>query len=192
AKRGADRMLRLIEDLLDVARIDSGTLRIEPSRTDVVAMLEDQLEQHRVLAADRRITLVRDFERGLGHAHADRHRIGQALANLVGNALKFTQPGGTIRIGADVSGDRVAIWVSDTGPGIPSEHLGHIFDRFWQPEQRRDGVGLGLAIVKGIIDAHGGAIDVESTVGVGTTFRFTLPRVEPRAITARPSDVYVE
>ncbi|HSN27375.1 MAG TPA: ATP-binding protein [Kofleriaceae bacterium] len=190
AKRGADRMLRLIEDLLDVARIDSGTLRVEPSRTDLVGLLDDQLEQHRVLAADRRITLVRDFERGLGHVLADRHRIGQALANLVGNALKFTPPGGTIRIGADVRGDRVAIWVADTGPGIPSEHLGHIFDRFWQPQQRRDGVGLGLAIVKGIVDAHGGAIEVESTVGIGTTFRFTLPRAEQRAVTPRTNDAY--
>jgi signal transduction histidine kinase len=190
AKRGAERMLRLIEDLLDVARIDNGTLRIEPSRIDISALLDDTLEQHRVLAADRQITLVRDFERGLGYAHGDRHRIGQALANLVGNALKFTPAGGTIRIGGDVRGDKVRIWVSDTGPGIPTEHLGHIFDRFWQPQQRRDGVGLGLAIVKGIIDAHGATIDVESTLGAGTTFRFALPRVEARAITARESGVH--
>jgi len=191
AKRGAERMLRLIEDLLDVARIDNGTLRVEPSRVDVVALLDDTLEQHRALAADRRITLVRDFERGLGYAHADRHRIGQALANLVGNALKFTPAGGTIRIGASVPGDKVAIWVADSGPGIPTEHLGHIFDRFWQPQQRRDGVGLGLAIVKGIIDAHGGSIDVESTVGAGTTFRFALPRAEARPVSSRASDVHV-
>ena len=83
-----------------------------------------------------------------------------------------------------------AIWVADTGPGIPTEHLGHIFDRFWQPQQRRDGVGLGLAIVKGIIDAHGGTIDVESTVGVGTTFRFALPRLEARSISARETGVH--
>ena len=180
AKRGAERMLRLIEDLLDVARIDAGTLRVEPMRMELTSLLEDSLEQHRVLAASRRITLVRDFERGLGHVLADRHRLGQALANLIGNALKFTPVGGTIRIGGEARGDRTTIWVSDTGPGIPPEHLGHIFDRFWQPEQRRDGVGLGLAIVKGIVDAHGGTIEVESTVGVGTTFRIVLSRIESR------------
>ena len=192
AKRGAERMLRLIEDLLDVARIDNGTLRVEPGRMDIVALLDDTLEQHRSLAADRRITLVRDFERAVGFAHADRHRVSQALANLVGNALKFTPAGGTIRIGAEARGDKISIWVSDTGPGIPREHLSHIFDRFWQPQQRRDGVGLGLAIVKGIVDAHGGAIEVDSTVGAGTTFRFTLPRAEPRPISARATDAYAE
>jgi signal transduction histidine kinase/CheY-like chemotaxis protein len=186
AKRAADRMLRLIEDLLDVARIDAGTLSIDPSRVEVGALLDDTYEQHRVLAADRRIVLVRDYDRHVGVAHADRHRIGQALANLISNALKFTPAGGTIRLGAEVRGERVAIWVSDTSPGIAPEHLGHIFDRFWQPQQRRDGVGLGLAIVKGIVDAHGGTIEVESTPGVGTTFRILLARAEPRVTADAP------
>ena len=181
AKRGVERMMRLIEDLLDVARIDSGTLRVEPARMELTSLLEDTLEQHRALATSRRITLVRDFERGLGQVLADRHRLSQALANLVGNALKFTPVGGTIRIGGAARGDHATLWVSDTGPGIPPEHLGHIFERFWQPQQRRDGVGLGLAIVKGIVDAHGATIEVDSTMGVGTTFRIVLPRVEPHA-----------
>jgi signal transduction histidine kinase len=180
AKRAADRMLRLIEDLLDVARIDAGTLSVEPTRVEVAALLDELFEQNRVLAADRRIVLVRDYDRHVGFALADRHRLGQVVTNLVGNALKFTPVAGTIRLGAETRGDRIAIWVSDTGPGIPPEHLGHIFDRFWQPHQRRDGVGLGLAIVKGIVDAHGGTIEVESTPGVGTTFRILLTRVEPR------------
>ena len=180
AKRAADRMLRLIEDLLDVARIDAGTLSVEPTRVEVGALLDELFEQNRVLAADRRIVLVRDYDRHVGFTLADRHRLGQVVTNLVGNALKFTPVAGTIRLGAETRGDRIAIWVSDTGPGIPPEHLGHIFDRFWQPHQRRDGVGLGLAIVKGIVDAHGGTIEVESTPGVGTTFRILLTRAEPR------------
>jgi signal transduction histidine kinase len=180
AKRAADRMLRLIEDLLDVARIEAGTLSVEPTRVEVGALLDEMFEQNRVLAANRRIALVRDYDRHVGFALADRHRIGQALTNLVGNAIKFTPTAGTIRIGAETRGDRVAIWVADTGPGIAPEHLGHIFDRFWQPHQRRDGVGLGLAIVKGIVDAHGGTLEVESTPGVGTTFRILLSRVEAR------------
>lgn len=180
AKRAADRMLRLIEDLLDVARIDAGTLSVEPTRVEVGTLLDDTLEQHRVLAADKRILLVRDYDRHVGWVLADRHRLGQALANLLGNALKFTPAAGTIRLGAEACGDRIAIWVADTGPGIAREHLGHIFDRFWQPQHRRDGVGLGLAIVKGIVDAHGGTIEVDSTPGVGTTFRILLARVEAR------------
>jgi signal transduction histidine kinase/FixJ family two-component response regulator len=186
AKRAADRMLRLIEDLLDVARIDAGTLSVEPTRVDIAALLDEMYEQNRVLAADRRILLVRDYDRHVGYALADRHRLGQALSNLLGNALKFTPVAGTIRIGAELRGERVAIWVADTGPGIPPEHLGHIFDRFWQPTQRRDGVGLGLAIVKGIIDAHGGSIDVESTPGIGTTFRILLKRPEARVTSEMP------
>lgn len=177
AKRAADRMLRLIEDLLDVARIDSGTLSVEPTRVEIGGLLDEMFEQNRALAADRRILLVRDYDRHVGYAVADRHRIGQALANLISNALKFTPVAGTIRIGAEVRGERIAIWVADTGPGIAPEHLDHIFERFWQPHQRRDGVGLGLAIVKGIVAAHGGTVEVESTPGAGTTFRILLNRV---------------
>ncbi|MDQ3364082.1 MAG: ATP-binding protein [Myxococcota bacterium] len=174
AMRGVDRMQRLIDDLLDVARIDNGTLNVELRPVDLGSILEDAFEQHKVLAADKRIHLVRAFD-GQIAAVADRHRLGQALANLVGNSLKFTPAGGSIRIGAEGDGARVAMWVADTGPGIAPEHLDHIFDRFWQPEQRRDGIGLGLAIVKGIVDAHGGSIEVDSRLGAGTTFRILLP-----------------
>ncbi|MBA3818668.1 MAG: response regulator [Deltaproteobacteria bacterium] len=174
AMRGVDRMQRLIDDLLDVARIDNGTLNVELTPVDLGSILEDAFEQHKLLAADKRIQLVRAFD-GQISAVADRHRLGQALANLVGNSLKFTPPGGSIRIGAEGDGGRVSVWVADTGPGIAPEHLDHIFDRFWQPEQRRDGIGLGLAIVKGIVDAHGGSIEVDSQLGAGTTFRIVLP-----------------
>jgi signal transduction histidine kinase len=183
AKRGVDRMQRLIEDLLDVARIDSGTLAIEARPTSLLTILDEAFEQHRALANDKKITLVRDYERRPGGVIADRHRIGQALSNLIGNALKFTSPGGSIRIGGDCSGDRGVLWVADTGPGIPPEHLPHMFDRFWQPSRGRDGVGLGLAIVKGIVDAHAGSIEVESVPGAGTTFRIVLRATEARTTT---------
>lgn len=181
AKRGVDRMQRLIEDLLDVARIEAGTLTVEPSAMMLSSLLEDAYEQHRVLAADKRVALVREFDRRLGGVLADRHRMSQAISNLLGNALKFTPAGGQIRIGGEVRGDRAVLWVTDSGPGIPAEHVGHIFDRFWQPKRgTRDGVGLGLAIVKGIVDAHAGSIDVESEPGKGTTFRITLTAAEAR------------
>jgi signal transduction histidine kinase len=180
AMRGVDRMQRLIEDLLDVARIDSGTLAVDLRGIDISALADDMFEQHRAIAAEKNIALVRDFDRLPLGARADRHRLTQAIVNLISNAFKFTPPGGTIRIGAGMIADRVGIWISDTGPGIPAEHLSHIFDRFWQPQRRRDGVGLGLAIVKGIVDAHGGVIEVDSVPGEGTTFRILLERAEVR------------
>ncbi|HUS29098.1 MAG TPA: ATP-binding protein [Kofleriaceae bacterium] len=174
ALRGVDRMQRLIEDLLDVARIDTGTLGLELRPVNVTALVDEVVEQHRQLAAEKKISLKGETMSEHIGARADRHRLLQVLANLLSNAFKFTPPGGTIKLGVEVRGERVGISVSDTGPGIPAEHLGHIFDRFWQPERRRDGVGLGLAIVKGIVDAHGGTIEVDSKPGIGTTFRVFL------------------
>jgi signal transduction histidine kinase len=186
AKRGVDRMQRLIEDLLDVARIEAGTLTVEPRPMSLSSLLDDVFEQPRVLAADKRITLVRDFDKRIGGVLADRHRMVQAIANLLGNALKFTPAGGSIRIGGDARGERAELWVTDTGPGIPPEHVNHIFDRFWQPKRGRDGVGLGLAIVKGIVDAHDGKIEVDSKPGNGTTFRILLRAAEARSTTEMP------
>src|SRR5262249_11853029 len=103
-------------------------------------------------------------------------RLLQVLENLIGNAIKFTASGGSI-VACASSGDRdVLFWVSDTGGGIPAEHLPLVFDRFWQERPGRQGAGLGLAIAKGIVEAHGGRIGVESTQGRGTTFWFTIPR----------------
>jgi signal transduction histidine kinase len=100
----------------------------------------------------------------------------QLFTNLVGNALKFTPPGGCVTACADLVGDLVHCSVSDTGPGIPAEQLPHLFDRYWQARHNdRRGVGLGLTIAKGIADAHGGTLTVTSTVGSGTTFSFSLP-----------------
>ena len=110
-------------------------------------------------------------------ALGDRDRLEQLLSNLIGNALKFTPADGQIRLSARTTpaGD-VEISVADSGSGIPADHLTHVFDRFWQADrQGRAGAGLGLSIVKGIVEAHGGGIRVESEVGEGTTFSFTVP-----------------
>lgn len=104
-------------------------------------------------------------------------RVSQVLANLIGNALKFIEPGGTIRVGARRANDRLVVSVADTGRGIDAAHLPRLFDRFWQVrrDDRTRGTGLGLAIAKGIVEVHGGAIWVESAPGAGSTFYFTLP-----------------
>ena len=178
ATRAVERMQRLIEDLLDVSRIEAGTLAVTLESIELGSILDDSFEQHRPHATDKRIELVRDYVGPVGLIEGDRHRLGQTLANLLGNALKFTPAGGTVRLGAERRNDEIVITVSDSGSGIAPEHLPHIFDRFWQPERRRDGVGLGLAIVKGIVDAHEGSLAVESTPGAGATFRVGL-RISP-------------
>ena len=177
AQRAVDRMKRLIEDLLDISRIDAGTLRIEPQPTDLVPFLVEIAEQHRVLCAGKGVQFVADIAADIGIAEADHHRLAQVLGNVLSNALKFTPEGGKVSLVAHGDRERITISVADTGAGISREHLAHIFDRFWQaPSRKRDGVGLGLAIVKGIVDAHRGTIDVDSEPGTGTTFRVTLPR----------------
>ena len=107
---------------------------------------------------------------------ADRDRLLQVFENLVGNAIKFTKPGGRIALGATVQEGEIIFSVSDTGRGIASTHLPHVFDRFWQaPGTERRGMGFGLAIAKGIVEAHGGRVWVQSMPGQGSTFFFTIP-----------------
>jgi signal transduction histidine kinase len=134
-------------------------------------------------AASLELTL--EVEEELPDIFADRDRLLQIFENLIGNALKFTERG-RISVGAKPKGPEVLFWVADTGSGISSEHLPHLFDRFWQAkEARRRGTGLGLPIVKGLVEAHGGRIWVESTVGRGTSFYFTIPTAASREEPAR-------
>ncbi len=112
-----------------------------------------------------------------GMVNVDRDRILQVLSNLLGNALKFTPPGGRVQVEAHAGDAAVIVRVTDTGPGIAADELPHVFDRFWQgAKARRAGAGLGLAIAKGIVEAHGGTIFARSVPGRGATFTFTLPR----------------
>jgi len=128
------------------------------------------------LIAEKSLTLHEDLPDHLPSASVDARRVVQVLENLVSNAVKHTAPGGEIRIRAESANGEVHISVRDTGCGIPAENLPHLFDRFWQARgARRGGAGLGLAIAKGIVEAHGGRIWVESELGAGSTFGFSLP-----------------
>jgi signal transduction histidine kinase len=150
------------------------------------------VEMFAVRAAAQRVTLTTELDPEVPLLQADRTRVLQLLANLVGNALKYTDAAGAVTLGAAPRGAEVLVWVRDTGAGIPSEHLPHLFERFWQLRgaSRTRGTGLGLAIAHGIVAAHGGRIWVESTVGDGSTFWFTLPAsVGVRVAPALPRDV---
>jgi signal transduction histidine kinase len=180
-QRAANRMSRLIQDLLDVTRMEAGRLSIEQARIPARQVASDSIEAHKAIAAARSIELGLNLGQDLPEVWADRERLLQVLENLIGNALKFTQPGGRIIIGAEPSDGQVLFSVADTGAGIAPDHLAHLFDRFWRARStERQSAGLGLSIAKGIVEAHGGRIWVESTLGRGSTFSFTIPAAPPR------------
>lgn len=177
------QMDRLRQDLLDVAAIEAGRLSFEPHETALREVVDDVLGTVAGQAAEKGLALDADVPADLPAVWADRERLHQVLGNLMGNAVKFTPPGGRVSVTARLDptageeghpGVRVA--VEDTGPGISAEHLPHVFDRFWQARStRRAGAGLGLAIARGVVEAHGGRIWATSEAGQGTTFEFTLP-----------------
>jgi signal transduction histidine kinase/DNA-binding response OmpR family regulator len=175
-RRAAARMERLIEDLLEVSRLERGKLTIEAGPAPVGPLVREAIAMLEPLAAGRGVLLESHIPEDLPPAHMDGSRILQVLSNLVGNALKFTPHGGRVRVECELGEGAVRFTVSDTGAGIPPDQIPHIFGRFWQASDAdRRGIGLGLSIVRGLIDAHGGRVWVESDVGVGSRFYFTLP-----------------
>ncbi len=167
---------RLIQDLLDVAQIDSGHLSLERTGVPAGELVAEAAEAWEDAYSDASLALEKDVPQGLPRVVADRGRMLQVFSNLIDNAVKFAPAGSVIRIAARRRDDYVCFSVSDSGPGIAPDHMAHLFDRFWRarPEDRR-GIGQGLHIAKGIVETHGGRIWVESSVGSGTTFHFTVP-----------------
>jgi signal transduction histidine kinase len=175
-QRAADRMYRLIHDLLELSRADAGRLWIRPAPSDAEAMLREALDMHCEIAAAKSIRLEATAEESLPSVLADRERIAQVFSNLIGNALKFTPSGGRVSVRGWRATSGVRFAVEDTGPGIPPEDQAHVFDRFWQAQSAsRTGTGLGLSIAKSIVEGHGGSIRVESMPGRGSRFEFSLP-----------------
>jgi signal transduction histidine kinase len=180
----ARRMEHLIKTTLDVATLDAGTLSVTPERCEVKDLLRDTLDMFESLFAARRVRLESQIEVAGLAIHADRERILQVLSNLLGNALKFTPAGGEVRISTEPQNEMVRFTVSDTGPGISSEDLPRLFDRFWKHDTPgKKGTGLGLFIAKGIVEAHGGKLWVESELSRGARFRFTLPSATASSVT---------
>jgi len=172
----AERLERIVDELLDIGRIESGKARMDLRPVPPIELVFPEMEAYRPVARDGGVSLVVDLPATLPQVWVDPARIAHVFANLLSNALKYTPPGGKVTLSAKAEGEFVQFRVSDTGVGIPEKYLHRIFEQFFRvPEQEpRTGVGLGLAIVKDIVEAHGGTVGVESREGMGSTFHFTL------------------
>jgi signal transduction histidine kinase len=175
-ERNVTRMNRLIEDLLDASRVDTGKLSVQLKPEKASALVTDAVEAALPLAEAQQTRLQMDGLDTTLVVRADRDRILQVLSNLIGNSLKFVpKKDGRVTLSVTIDGNRARFSVTDNGPGIPGPHLEHLFERYWKgATASRDGAGLGLFIAKGILDAHGGEMRVESKLGEGTTVRFWL------------------
>jgi PAS domain S-box-containing protein len=173
--RSADRMQRMIDDLLDMASIREGRLSMKFGRTQIESLIEEALRLHETIAQEKKITVRRELALAES-VWCDRERVLQVLSNLLGNALKFCGDSDTITVRGTIHDGRAEISIADTGPGIPREELPRLFDPYWSAARHvSKGTGLGLYISRGIIEAHGGTIAVASEPGAGSTFTFTLP-----------------
>jgi len=187
AERNINRLTNILNDLLDLSKIESGRIEMKFEDTDLKEIIELTASSLKPHADGKSIKIDVEIKEPFPVVYADPEKIEQILTNLIGNAIKFTPEGGRILIAAQSLphdgtygyGDRVAVSVKDTGIGIPSEHLDAIFEKFHQVESSLErsvsGTGLGLAITKGLVEAHDGKIWVESELGKGSTFTFTLP-----------------
>lgn len=176
-------LVRLLNDLLDLARSDAGRLTVKPTPTDVAGLIEDAVRTMRAQTEASNQHLTAELEPDLPEVHAESDRIRQVLVNLLTNAHEYSPEGASIRLTAAARGAEVEIDVTDNGPGIPKDQLDRIFDRFTRGDagltQRVGGTGLGLAIAKSLIELHGGTISAASVEGEGSTFTITLPAVAP-------------
>lgn len=175
-QRASARMLRLIEDLLDFASIEAGKLAIRRQPEDAHLLIQEAAAGFNELAASSHVVLTAQAPGPLPAIWCDRDRLLQVLGNLLGNAIKVTAPRGEITLTATARPSDVVFAVADHGPGIRSDEVEHLFERYWRSgDARYRGTGLGLAIARGLVEAHGGTIWVQSTLGQGATFSFSVP-----------------
>src|SRR5437868_6518635 len=179
-ERNTQSLIELVNDLLDAAKLESGTLQLEPAAVELPPLADELRETMSALAREKEIALTTDVPDALPPARADRAKLRRILVNLLSNAIKFTPKGGRVELRAERDGDeRLRISVTDTGVGIPPEDIERLFDKYEQARSRatrsQKGTGLGLYITKQLVELHGGEINVQSQVGHGSTFSFTLP-----------------
>jgi len=179
-KSNTDRLARLINELLDLARMEAGRIDLKPTDLSLVPLTKEAAESLRPMATEKLVDLEIASADASVTAWADRDKVTQVLMNIIGNAIKFTPPHGRVTVAVERNGAGwVQLSVTDTGPGIPAEETDKIFAKFYQAaqagKQKTKGTGLGLAISKALVEMHGGRLWVESEVGKGSVFSFTLP-----------------
>jgi signal transduction histidine kinase len=177
--RQLDRLDWLATNLLELSKLDSGLVALDLRPDDLRAVVENAIQQAEPVAGRKGVELLVHLPDEPVRQPHDPPRIGQVLSNLIGNAIKFTAPGGRIDVDLERTPEGAVLSVSDTGEGIPPDELPHVFERFWRgahnPQQRGVGSGLGLSIVKSIVDMHEGTVSIQSSPGVGTRVRVDLP-----------------
>jgi NtrC-family two-component system sensor histidine kinase KinB len=180
AREESERLHNIVNNLLDIGRIESGRVEMQLQATSPHVMVVDAVEPFRRTSEDQGVTLNLELPTDLPEVWVDSTRMNHVFGNLLSNALRYTSPGGKITVSAWADDETVYFSVADTGKGIPDKYLARVFEQFFRvPEQGKEtGVGLGLAIVKQIVEAHGGTVSVESQVGKGTTFTFTVLRAD--------------
>ncbi|MDB4917496.1 MAG: multi-component transcriptional regulator, winged helix family [Gemmatimonadetes bacterium] len=182
-RMAAEQIDALIQDLLDITRLEAGRLSVDRRAVDVSSLVYRSVEAMRPLAKSSGVRLTAELPEDVVRAMADADRLQQLLSNIIGNAIKFTSASGSVALKLRTTDADVLFEIADTGEGIDAAQLPHVFERFFQAgtsnhQGARNGAGLGLPIAHGIVEAHGGRIWIESSPGNGTTVRFTLPRVD--------------
>jgi signal transduction histidine kinase len=180
--READRMGRLVNDLQELSRVEAGAFDLNVQPISISGLIDAAVNRLRLQFIEKEVELATDIPKELPPIMVDEDRLGQVLLNLIGNALQYTQPGGTVTISVRMKGDNMLVCISDTGIGISAEDLPHIFTRFYRVDKSRSraggGSGIGLTIAKYLVEAHGGRLTVFSEgLGKGTTFSVTLPAI---------------
>jgi signal transduction histidine kinase len=179
AHRNTERMLDLVNAILDISRLESGRMPLSPTMFALSDVVGDVVELAQPLSEQRHVQLHNEVGSHLAPVWADRSLIGRVLQNLIGNALKFTPERGTVRVSVHLDGsEKMMVSVSDSGPGIPEDIRSQLFQKFVTGQQEGHGSGLGLAFCRMVLEAHGERIWVASEPGQGATFTFTLPLAE--------------
>jgi len=177
AKNSTERLIRMVTDLLDVSKIEAGKMDIKREKFDMAELVDEVLVTYEKEISNNGIVLKAHIPKDIGSVWGDRDRLSEVIINLLNNAIKYTSKGGDISVELKGSGDEISVAISDTGPGISKDNLWKIFDKFERiAVGKQEGTGLGLAIAKDIVELHEGKIWVESALGKGSKFIFTVPR----------------